>query len=126
MASGLYSNLKYVTDPMAANYTDRYHLYSADQMVCHQADGYCDVDENMDKTVDYTVSYPDFNVKEFKSNLVARWEYRPGSVIYLVWSQGRSGCDAYGDFSFGRDLKNLTDISPRNILLVKFSYRFGL
>lgn len=126
MASGLFSDLKYVTDPMAAEYSERFHVYGPDQLTCHRADGYCDVDENLDKTNDYSVDYPDFNVKEFKSNLVVRWEYRPGSAVFLVWSQGRSGYDPYGDFSFGRDFKSLTDIQPRDILLVKFSYRFGL
>ncbi|MCX6223934.1 MAG: DUF5916 domain-containing protein, partial [Bacteroidia bacterium] len=100
MASGLFSDLKYVTDPMAAQYSDRFHVYTPEQLICHQAEGYCDVDENLDKVIDYTVGYPDFNVKEFKSNLVVRWEYRPGSAIFLVWSQGRSGYDPYGDFSF--------------------------
>ncbi len=126
MASGLFSDLKYVTDPMANEYADRFHSYTADQLVCYPADAYCDVDENKDNVVDYSIDYPDFNVKEFKSNLVVRWEYRPGSVIFLVWSQGRSGYDPYGDFSFSRDFKSLTEIKPRDILLVKFSYRFGL
>jgi hypothetical protein len=84
------------------------------------------VDENRDHVTDYRVNYPDFNVKEFKSNLVLRWEYRPGSAFYLVWSEGRSGSDPYGDFQFSRDFKSLTDIKPKDILLVKFSYRFGL
>jgi hypothetical protein len=126
IASGLFSDLKYITDPMAASYQDRFHVYDADQLACYKDEGYCDVDENRDKTTDYTIGYPDFNVKEFKSNLVMRWEYRPGSVVFLVWSQGRSGFDPYGDFSLNRDFKNLTDIKPRDILLIKFSYRFGL
>jgi len=108
MASGLFSNLKYVTDPMAAKYSDRFHVYTTEELN------------------DINIENPDFNVKEFKSNLVVRWEYRPGSVVFLVWSQGRSGYDPYGDFSFGRDFKSLTEIKPRDILLVKFSYRFGL
>jgi hypothetical protein len=126
MASGLFSDLKYVTDPLADRYTDRFHVYTPAELTCYKSDGYCDVDENQDHVTDYSVDYPDFNMKEFKSNLVVRWEYRPGSVVYLVWSQGRSGCDSYGDFSLGRDLVNLSEIKPRDILLVKFSYRFGL
>jgi hypothetical protein len=125
MAAGLFSDLKYVTDPMADRYTDRFHVYTVDQLTCYQEDGYCDVDENLDNVTDYSVSYPDFNFKEFKSNLVVRWEYRPGSSVYLVWSQGRSGYDPYGDFALGRDFENLTDIKPRDIFLVKLSYRFG-
>jgi hypothetical protein len=92
---------------------------------CHKEDSYCQVDENRDGVFDYTIGYPDFNFKEFKSNLVLRWEYRPGSVLFLVWSQDRSGADPYGDFAFSRDMTNLYDITPRNIFLVKLSYRIG-
>ena len=125
-ASGLYTDLKYITDPMADEYTDRFQVYSQDQIECHKEESYCLIDENRDGTNDYSISYPDFNVKEFKSNLVLRWEYRPGSVLFLVWSQGRSGYDPYGDFAFGRDFKNLYDITPQNVFLIKCSYRFGL
>ena len=126
LASGLYSDMKYITDPQAKNYADRYHVFSADQLDCHKSEGYCLVDENVDGESDYTIGYPDFNVQEFKSNLVLRWEYRPGSVLFLVWSQDRSGFDPYGDFNFGRDFGNLYDITPTNVFLVKCSYRFGL
>jgi len=126
LASGLYSNLKYATNTMADEYTDRFTLYTPDQLECHKEESFCLVDEDRDGTDDYWISYPDFNVKEFKSNLVLRWEYRPGSVLFLVWSQGRSGYDPYGDFSFGRDVKNLYGITPQNVFLIKCSYRFGL
>lgn len=125
LASGFYSDVKYVTDPMAGQYADRFHIYDQDQITCHKDESYCMIDENRDGAPDYTVEYPDFNVKEFKSNLVVRWEYRPGSVLYVVWSQGRSGYDPYGDFAFGRDIRNLYDITPHNVFLVKCSYRFG-
>lgn len=126
MASGLYSDFKYVTDPRANQYIDRFHVYTPDQLICYPDEAYCDIDENGDKIGDYSIENPDFNVKEFKSNMVVRWEYRPGSSVYLVWSQGRSGNDPYGDFSLSRDFKSLTDAKPRDIFLVKFSYRFGL
>jgi hypothetical protein len=125
MASGLYSDLKYVTDGMAAKYNDRFHVYTPDQIDCHRTDNYCLVDENRDGEIDYSIDYPDFNVKEFKSNLVLRWEYRPGSVLFLVWSQNRNGYDPYGDFDFGRDFKNLYGITPHNVFLVKCSFRIG-
>ena len=43
-----------------------------------------------EKGYDYTVEDPDFNFQEFRSNLVAKWEYRLGSFIYLVWSSEKS------------------------------------
>jgi len=42
-------------------------------------------------------------VKEFLSNLVIRWEYQPGSTIFLVWSQNRKAYHNDGSFDFSRD-----------------------
>ena len=114
------------TDPLADEYSDRFHVFNDDEIEHFRDDGYCSVDENQDGVPDFYISYPDFNFKEFKSNLVARWEFRPGSIVYLVWSQGRSGSDSYGDLQLNRDFSDLYDVHPNNVLLVKFSYRFGL
>jgi hypothetical protein len=126
IATGIYSEIKVIDDALADAYEDRFHVFDSKQIECYKDEGYCMIDENRDGVSDYSVDYPDFNVKEFKSNLVVRWEYRPGSVIYLVWSEGRSGYDEYGDFAFGRDFSNLFNIYPEDIFLIKFSYRFGL
>jgi len=80
-------------------------------------------------TEDYTISKPDFNVKEFLSNLVIRWEYNPGSSLYLVWSQTRSGYNGTGNMDLLNNLGDLFDSGnnkPHNVFLIKFSYRFGL
>jgi hypothetical protein len=66
-----------------------------------------------------------FNFKEFRSNTVMRWEYRPGSTLFLVWQQGRTTDGVANDFSFGRDLKNVFDTHPNNTFLVKVSYWFN-
>ena len=73
----------------------------------------------------YDFRNPNFNVKEFLSNLVFRWEYRPGSFLYLVWSQTRSGYDPWGYFHFGEDFGDMWDIHPTNAVLLKLSYRIG-
>ena len=125
-ATGNYTDFKMITDPLAENYEDRFHVFEGPEIEFFDEDSYCHVDENKDGIPDFYIDYPDFNVKEFKFNLVARWEFRPGSIIYLVWSQGRSGFDSYGDFRFNRDMTDLYQVHPENIFLVKFSYRFGL
>jgi len=68
-----------------------------------------------------------FNFKQFRSNTVLRWEYRPGSTLFLVWAQGRvqDGLDA-GTFRFGRDYRNLFSAHPDNTFLVKASYWFSM
>lgn len=68
-----------------------------------------------------------FNFKQFRSNTVLRWEYRPGSTLFFVWAQGRvqDGQDA-GSFQFGRDYRNLFSAHPENTFLVKASYWFSM
>ncbi len=65
---------------------------------------------------------PDFNRQELHTNLVLRWEYFPGSTLYLVWSQARgSGAGNYFA-SFIQDLNDTFRIPPSNVLLLKASY----
>jgi hypothetical protein len=65
----------------------------------------------------------DFNTKFFNSNLVVRWEYKPGSTLYLVWSQGRDDFESTpGTRSVRGDLGRLFDAYPRNTFLIKASY----
>ncbi|MEO5588393.1 MAG: DUF5916 domain-containing protein [Gemmatimonadaceae bacterium] len=63
-----------------------------------------------------------FNFRQFRSNTVMRWEYRPGSTLFLVWAQGREMGGQANDFSFGRDLRNVFDTHPANTFLIKISY----
>jgi hypothetical protein len=57
---------------------------------------------------------------------VLRWEYRPGSSLFLVWSQGRERVGEYGDYDFARDASRLFGTRATNVLLVKASYWLGL
>jgi hypothetical protein len=64
-----------------------------------------------------------FNFKEFQSNLVFRWEYNPGSTLFLVWNEGRQGFDDFeGQNNFRGDIRNLLSLHPANTFLVKVSY----
>jgi hypothetical protein len=64
-----------------------------------------------------------FNFKAFQSNLVFRWEYRPGSTLFAVWNQGRQGfLGARGVEDFGGDLRELMALHPVNVFMVKVSY----
>ncbi|HYW31861.1 MAG TPA: DUF5916 domain-containing protein [Gemmatimonas sp.] len=67
-----------------------------------------------------------FNVREFRSNAVVRWEFRPASTIFFVWQQGRAGNDATKpDFDFGRDVGGVFSLHPMNTFLIKASYWFN-
>jgi hypothetical protein len=80
--------------------------------------------EYVDASVyDEAVEQPDFNWKSFNSNVVLRWEYGPGSTLYLVWTQVREGYDSIGTFKFDRDMGDLLDTVPGNTFLLKVNYR---
>jgi hypothetical protein len=72
------------------------------------------------------VSFPlpqqDFNIRSLRGNAVLRWEWRPGSTLFVAWQQTRSGFERIGDFNLRRDTNALFDAAPDNILLVKLSY----
>ncbi len=126
IAACKYSDFKRITNNLTDDYTDRFHTFSGDEITYYKDYDYYAIDEDLDSEEDYFWEDPDFNVKEFRSNLVARWEYIPGSTVFLVWSQSRDGSDPTGDFSLNKDIGDLLDITPYNVFLVKFSYRFGL
>jgi hypothetical protein len=69
---------------------------------------------------------PDFNLKSLRGTVVVRWEYRPGSTLYLVWTQNRADYSYPGDFEFDRDVSLLFQASGDNIFLFKMNYRFTL
>jgi hypothetical protein len=125
IASGKYEKFKYITSPLASEYRERFYEYTPSQISLVNDDTYS-VDENLDNSEDYSFGKPDFNFREFLSNLVIRWEYNPGSTIYLVWSQTRNGSEPTGTMDYVNDLGDLFRYRPNNIFLIKFSYRFGI
>ncbi|HVH12468.1 MAG TPA: DUF5916 domain-containing protein [Longimicrobium sp.] len=66
-----------------------------------------------------------FNVRSLRGNAVLRWEYRPGSTLFFVWQQNRSGSQPYGDFEFGRDTGAIFDARPDNVFVIKATYWLG-
>jgi len=70
----------------------------------------------------FTLSNPNFNLRSLRGNAVLRWEYRPGSALYFVWQQQRSGSEAEFDFDAPRDVGAIFRDRPTNIFLVKAAY----
>lgn len=126
IAAGKYSDFKRITSNLADDYTDRFHTFSGAEISYDENNAYYSIDEDLNSVTDYWLEDPDFNVKEFRSNLVARWEYVPGSTVFFVWSQSRDTSDPTDNFSLGRNIGDLFDTTPYNVFLVKFSYRFRL
>jgi Domain of unknown function (DUF5916)/Carbohydrate family 9 binding domain-like len=71
------------------------------------------------------VTDPSFSVADLQVNLVLRWEYRPGSRLYVVWTQSRHHRQADASLRFPRDAFDGLGVAPTNALLVKLSYWLG-
>jgi hypothetical protein len=84
------------------------------------------VDFESDGNVDFEFDDRAFNVRSLRLNAVLRWEYRPGSTLYLVWQQNRRDRLDTGSFDLGGDFRALRSIEPDNIFIVKVNYWLGL
>ena len=102
-SKGTYSNVRQLSaTPRAAGYDQRFAAYG-DTSVTNNPGG--------------------FNYKQFASNVVFRWEYKPGSTLFLVWNQGRQGVVGQeGNGNFQTDMRDLFALHPMNTFLVKVSY----
>ena len=94
--------MRELADPPAEDYDDRFQPYLDPEVVADPGG---------------------FNVKSFRSNVVFRWEYRPSSTLFVVWSQGREqDAPVRGDRSFWGDIGDLFDQRAADVFLVKVSY----
>jgi hypothetical protein len=97
VSAGDYSEFKQLVDGRARDYGSRYG------------------------PVDYEGN-PDFNYRSFRTTNVVRWEYRPGSTLFVVWQQGREDSIERGTFDFRGDVSSVFASPARNVFLVKWAY----
>jgi hypothetical protein len=93
--------------------------------ICN-VDGTQHVDFDGDGATDYSFLDRDFNVRSLIGNAVLRWEYRPGSTIFLVWQRQQVGRALMGDFDLARDAGALFDATADNRFIIKMNYWLGL
>ena len=72
----------------------------------------------------FSFGNPDFNFKSLRLNAIFRWEWRPGSALYLVWTEQRQDLAHPGQFVLGRDVRGLFRAPADDVLLVKIAYWF--
>ncbi len=122
VSTGRYGGFKRATDTQASRYPDRFHAFAGDELR-YRADG--NAYDATGTEGGYSFGNPDFSFREFRSNLVLRWEYRPGSSLYVVWSQGRTDLAPAWESRLGSNWNALWRARPDNVLLVKLSYWFS-
>ena len=127
IATGLYAGFKKATRTLAHAYEDRFHRYGDSEIALDpSADRYRVAEVSGGTQIGYSFANPDFSFRQFRSNLVTRWEYKPGSSLYIVWSQGRTGYASSWDGAFRRNWSELWRAQADNVFLVKLSYWFSL
>lgn len=123
IATGKYSHYKMITNPRAEHYIDRFHTYNPDELRWNPNEEAYEVNEN---GMSYSFGKPDFNYHEFHSNLVVRWEYRPGSTLYLVWGHVQNRYSDEGRFQPAKNLVDLLSDRPDTVFLLKMNYWFSV
>ncbi len=128
ISRGDYTEFKYITDASAENFTDRFQSYSTNEITSNETDFIYEVQENQGSGANYSFDNPNFEFIQLRSNLVYRWEYVPGSTLFLVWTQSNSFSDQLlnpRDQPLMNDMyDNLFENKANNIFLLKFTYRF--
>lgn len=126
ITAGRYYSFKDLVDFNADKFEDRIKPYSEDQMTYVDSNSVWLIDSDNDGITNYQIPNQDFNYKAFNSNLVLRWEYNPGSILYLVWARGLSDYTPDGTFSVIKDFRALMGNLANDIFLIKFNYLFNL
>lgn len=119
--SGKYKDFKYITNSRANEYDNRFSRIRPTL-----TDNTYEVDEDGNASTDYSFYNPDFNFGQFRSNMVVRWEYIPGSTLFLVWNQQVDGLYDSNRGSLNSRINFDFPQQAHNIFLIKYTYRFVL
>ena len=129
-SSGRYENFKQLAKPR----TREYALFGKDNgstitpvmsTESSKKTGYLVDPDGAGPAPNFLVGNPNFSVQSLRGNAVVRWEYRPGSALFFVWQQQRSGFEPYdGQFRTGQAVRDIFT-QPSNVFLVKATYWFA-
>ena len=73
----------------------------------------------------FTIQDPNFTLRSLRGNAVLRWEYRPGSTLFVVWTRDGSSTVNDGTIDFREDARAMVNTPATNIFLIKVNYRIG-
>jgi hypothetical protein len=121
ISHGEYMSFKAVRDPKAEAYGARFDPLEADRLQRAGSGGDVEVDMDRDGNVDLTFEEPNFKVVSLRTNAVVRWEFRPGSTLFLVWQQNRF--DMVDDGSL--DYVDAFTAPGSQLFMVKLAYWLG-
>ena len=117
-STGDYQNYRRVNESRESELNKRYEqLNIEDQLL---------VDQNNNIYHNFKTWNPDFNFQEFRSNFVARWEYKTGSTVYFVWTNNRTRYESSYESSILDSFRGISRVAAQNAFMIKISYWFSL
>ncbi|MEP7002679.1 MAG: DUF5916 domain-containing protein [bacterium] len=122
VSRGRYLRVGEVANAQASRHEDRVHFFGARDIsvggdrehVTYQTSGGA-----------VRVGNPEFDTRTLNANAVVRWEYRPGSTLFVVWSQGRDEDARLGTDAFRELTRQVWSAPATNVFLVKWAYYLG-
>lgn len=120
-STGVFKDFKKAADTKSRTYADRFYAYSPAEITFRE-NTYM-VTTGTEK---YAFTNPNFSFNEFRSNLVARWEYLPGSTLYFVWEHRMSNRDTHFISGWGNNLDRMFGLPSVNTFMIKLNYWFSL
>ncbi len=118
-SSGDYSDFRELSKPKSFDF---YTYPAADVQYDPSADEYTIDPDGSGPAESFSFSNPDYDYHSLRGNIILRWEYRPGSALYLVWTHNQSYDESRGEFDLNRSWDHLFSTKPDNIFLIKATY----
>lgn len=114
-----YDQFKRAADTRSHTYANRFHEFASNE-ISYNDGRYITSNQQL------SFKDPNFSFNELRSNLVARWEYLPGSTLYLVWEHRRSNQNDVYQPGWGSNIDNMFGLPATNTVMVKINYWFSL
>ena len=122
IAAGHYTKFKEYKRPESYEFL----IYGEDgSLITEEDNGYVIDLTGGDDGDSFYIDNPDFNYKALVGNVVLRWEFKPGSTLYFVWTRNGSDFHNSGDFQFRRDFTDIFRATTDNIFAIKVTYWLG-
>jgi hypothetical protein len=121
LSAGRYDRLGEVVDAHSSDAARRVHRFGENELTAGEVDAW----RVTGRRAEFSFDNPDFALNELRTNSVLRWEYRPGSTLFVVWSHGRSTDGAPLGFDLRRQTRELSETRGDHVFLVKVSHWLG-
>ncbi len=116
-----YDQFKLAADTKSSAYSARFSEFKSSEISYLMGNYVFDKGGNS-----FSFKDPNFSFNEFRSNLVARWEFLPGSTMHFVWEHNRSNQDDRYHPGWGNNLDRIFGLSATNTFMMKVNYWFSL